>query len=112
MEKFLFLTTAAASLVAIMRIAVIAVKMRRREREITRTEAENRIVFHDEIDDVRVVDEIKKSFAIILILWVCPLSIFNLWYCSHAGTFSKIVSLVAIFYGYILAAKKINSQLF
>ncbi len=112
MEKFLLLSTAAACVFALVRIIVIAIRIRIREKDIIAAEKEDRTIFYSEIDDVSVMGEIVKSIATILALWVCPLSIFNLWYCSYAGIFSKIISLIAICYGYILALKKINSQLF
>ena len=108
MDKLLMFFTIAACLVAAARIAVLSSRAKRREKERAEAEAAGRIVFHDEIDDLCVMDEIKKSGALIFGLIVCPAAMINVWYCSYAGPFSKAMTLISVvaFYVYTIRAEE------
>lgn len=97
-------------MIAAIRIIVLFVKLRKRNKEITKDEAEDRIIFHEEIDDLCLLDEIKKSIAIILGMFVFPLSWVEVWLCSYAGDVSKTVSVISIFIGYYLIIREIENR--
>ena len=95
MDNLLMLFSAIACLVAAARILVLMFRQRRREKERAEADAADCIVFHEEIDDFCIANEIKQSCAFICI-FLCPSAMLDVWYCSYAGIFSKAVTLVTI----------------
>ena len=96
MDKLLMFFTIAACLIAAARIVVLLFKRMRREKEVAKAEEAHRIVFYDEIDELCVLKEIKKSGMFIFEIIVCPAAMLEVWYCSYAGPFSKTVTLISV----------------
>lgn len=110
MDLLLIFFTVAACLVAAARIAVLSSKAKRRKKERLEAEAAGRIIFHEEIDDLCLMDEIKKSGAIIFGIVVCPAAMINVWYCSYAGPFSKAMTLISVIAGFVYTIRAIENR--
>jgi hypothetical protein len=110
MDMLLMLTSAAACLIAAVRIIVLIFRLRNREKEIAEAESTDRFVFHEEIDDLCIREEILKSLLAIFGIWVCPTSLFYVWYCSYAGLFAKVVAIVSIIAGFVFTIRAIENR--
>ena len=110
MNAFSVVIITIACFISIVRIAFISVKIRNRKREIAECEAADRIIFHEEIDDVCLRSEIKKELTFVFGIFVFPLSWIDVWICSYAGTLSKTLSAVSIFAGYFFIFREIENR--
>lgn len=110
LDIFSLFLIAIACLISAIRIVSLSIKLRNRKKEIAACEAADRIILHEEIDDVCLKDEIKKTLAVVFGLFVCPLSWINVWFCSYAGKLSKFVALSSIIFAFFIIFREIENR--
>ena len=110
MNIFSMIIIFVAFLIATIRIIVLFVKLRKREKEIAEYEALDRVILREKIDDLCLRDEVKNSLAIIFGMFIVPLSCIEVLFNSYAGDISKAVFTVSIFVGYYFIIREIENR--
>ena len=110
MTFLLMFFSIAASLAVAARIAVLLFRSKRRKKERLEASKTGCVIFHEEIDDVCVIDEVKKSCILILGAIIFPAAMIDVLYFSRAGLISKLMVLVSVIAGIIRTITTIENR--
>ncbi len=108
MNIFSLFIIAAAFTISTIRIVVLWIRSGKRRKEIMEAESEDRLIFHEEIDDLDIAYEVKQSAVALLGFFVFPLALLDVCFHSYAGTLAKSVVIVSIVVVYFFTARVID----